>query len=548
MSNILKTNRMMKIYSVMLSCLMLAAAVSCAEKTDDDNGKTGGGVPAGNTEVKVLSDKTTVLKNPMTGWVMYLSADSDLSYFDTEFYISSIGKNVKVRDYASACYIRTKWRVMNPADGQYFWQDPDNNLNKIVHKAWELGLPVAFRVVVDGRDQGENTPQFVFDAGAKYWLENDRYPDRKVPDVLDPVWRKYYEKFIEAFAAEFNDPEKTAFIDAYGLGKWGEGHNVCYEGLVQNSNGEYEGVVSDRTTEYKEETMEWITGLYSRCFTEVPLVINYHRQIGHPKSSGAQAQPDSEHLLEIAIGNGYCIRADSFGMKNQDWGYNNWERQFARKWNFKVPVIMEGGYIVDSPGHQSGMLGDGYNSPAEVREGEFLDSQEACVNMMDFRVGNETRSWFEDAFTYVDRFVQEGGYRLYPDKVSVPVDVELGSNVTVTSRWVNLGWGYCPTNLRQWNQKYKVAFALLNDDAEPVYEFLDEDSDLSTWLKGSPVSYSMDISMKGVALGAYTWAVGLVDTTRTDSRGIHEIGINMAVNSKMLTDDGWAELATVNVH
>ncbi len=528
----------MKISRILSAAVSLALAFSCSEKAESGNGGNNGGVPAGNTEVKISPDRTSVLKNPMTGWVMYLSADADVSYFDTEVEVSS-GKTVKVVDYASACYIRTKWRVMNPADGKYFWDDPNNNLTKLVKKANELGLPVAFRVVVDGRDQGENTPMFVFEAGAEYWLDNDRYPDRKTPDVTDPIWRKYYEKFIEAFAAEFDDPDRTAFIDAYGLGKWGEGHNVCYEGLTTNSNGESEGIVSDRTQEYKEDTMEWITGLYSRCFTKVPLVINYHRQIGHPKSSGRNAQPDSEHLLEIAIDNGYCLRADSFGMKNQDWGYNNWERSFVKKWNFKVPVIMEGGYIVDSPGHQSGMKGDGYNSPADVREGEFLDSQEACVNMMDFRYGNETRSWFVDAFSYVERFVQEGGYRIYPTVVSVPSEGRFGDRVTVTHKWANLGWGYCPTNLKQWNQKYKVAFALLNDDDEPVKVFVDEQTDLSQWLKGKITSYTFDVDIKGVAVGGYTWAVGIVDTTKDNA-----LGIRVAAAQRHLTDSGWVRIGT----
>ncbi len=530
---------------VFVSLLIILSFFSCGEKPLEDNVDDKNIV--GNKEVKLYADKTSVIRNPMTGWVMYLSADSDVSYFDTEVYVSALGKSVKVRDYASACYIRTKWRVMNPADGKYFWQDENHNLTKLVKRARELGLPVAFRVVVDGRDQGENTPQFVFDAGARFWLENDRYPDRKVPDVMDPVWRKYYEKFIEAFAEEFNDPSKTAFIDAYGLGKWGEGHNVCYEGLVETSSGTYEGVVSDNTPEYKKNTMEWITSLYSRCFTKVPLVINYHRQIGHPKSSGKNAQPDSETLLEIAINNGYCLRADSFGMKNQDWGYNDWERSFVEKWKYKLPVIMEGGYIVDSPGHQSGMKGDGYNSPADVREGEFLDSQEACVNMMDLRVGNETRSWFTDAYSYVERFVQEGGYRLYPDKVSVPLEVLQGQTVKVSSSWVNLGWGYCPANLKQWNQKYKVAFALLDvSTKKPVKVFVDDSTDLSKWIKGSPTSYFFEISFKGVPVGAYSWSVGIVDTT-VEISGIPQPGIRMAVKKDYLTEDGWAILENVKV-
>ena len=354
---------------------------------------------------------------------------------------------------------------------------------------------------------------------------------------------------------EFNDPSKIAFIDAYGLGKWGEGHNVCYEGLEPiswNSDGsvkEYAGKVSDNTVEYKENTMEWITSLYSRCFTKVPLVINYHRQIGHPRSSGKNAQPDSEHLLQIAIDNGYCLRADSFGMHNQDWGYNDWERNYVKQWNNRLPIILEGGYVWSNPGHQSSIAAEGYKTAGDVREGEFLEGQLACVNMMDFRVGDETRTWFEEAFTYIERFNEEGGYRLYPDRVSVPQTVKMGSDVTVTSRWLNLGWGFCPTNLQQWNQKYKVAYALLDMQTEkPVYQFVDESTDLSTWLKSSPASYTFDISMKGVAIGGYIWAVGLVDTTLQDEEGLNPVGLQVAVKKESLTEDGWVKLVNVTVN
>ena len=542
--------------TLFLSVLVAAMAVSCTGKENPDDGGNGGSsAPAGNIQIKFTPDRSSFLKNPMTGWVMYVSGTADPSYLDTEFYVPSLEKNVRAADYATCIYVRTNWRNFNPEEGVYFWDDPNSSLYKIYTRAQELGLPMAFRVVVDGRDQGANTPQWVFDKGAEYWLENDRYPDRKVPNVLDPVWRECYEKFIEAFAEKFNDPTKIAFIDGYGLGKWGEGHNVCYEGLEPiswNSDGsvkEYAGIVTDNTVEYKENTMEWITSLYSRCFTKVPLVINYHRQIGHPRSSGKNAQPDSEHLLQIAIDNGYCLRADSFGMHNQDWGYNDWERNYVKQWNKKLPIILEGGYVWSNSGHQSSIAAEGYETAGDVREGEFLEGQLACVNMMDFRVGDEIRSWFEEAFNYVEQFNEEGGYRLYPDRVSVPETVKMGDDVTVTSRWMNLGWGICPTNLKQWNQKYKVAYALLDMQTEkPVYQFVDESTDLSTWLKGSPASYDFDISMKKVSIGGYIWAVGLVDTTLDDGEGIHPIGIQVAVEKDSLTEDGWVKLANVTVN
>lgn len=532
--------KLMRLYRIFLPAVAVALVLSCSAKaeTDADGGGTSN-VPQGNVELKPTVDRTSVLKNPMTGWVMYVSGSSDPSYFDTEFYVPSLGKNVLVRDYASCFYVRTGWKTFNPEEGKYFWQDPDNALYKLYKRAQELGLPMAFRVVVDGRDQRENTPQWVFDKGAQFWLSDKNYPDRKTPLAIDETWRKCYEKFIEDFAAEFNDPDKLAFIDAYGLGKWGEGHNVCYE----QNNAE-----TAMTETYKEDTMRWITGLYSRCFTKVPLVINYHRQIGCPVSEGKEANPNSEKVLQIALDNGYCLRADSFGMTNQDWGYNDWERGYVEQWKYKVPIIMEGGYIVSSHSYWNDPKGYRQGHPEDVRKGEFEESQGACVNMMDFRVGDETKSWFEDAFTYVQRFIEEGGYRLYPEKVSVPQNVGAGEDAVVTSTWRNLGWGYCPTNLKQWDQKYKVAFALLDmQTGEPVYEYIDEKTDLSKWLNGSPAKYEFEIPFKGVAVGAYTWAVGIVDKTKADGNGIHEIGIRLAVSKDSQTDDGWVRLTNVTV-
>ena len=53
------------------------------------------------TNARTLSispDRTTVLKNPLNGWVMYVSATSDPSYFDTKIQVPELGKEVLVRD------------------------------------------------------------------------------------------------------------------------------------------------------------------------------------------------------------------------------------------------------------------------------------------------------------------------------------------------------------------------------------------------------------------------------------------------------------------
>ena len=151
-------------------------------------------------------------------------------------------------------------------------------------------------------------------------------------------------------------------------------------------------------------------------------------------------------------------------------------------------------------------------------------------------------SWFSLAFDLVKGFVAEGGYRLYPSEVSVPERVRRGADVRVRSVWNNIGWGYCPTNLPQWNQCYKVAFALLDADQKPAYVFTDYRSDLSKWIKGTPVAYETPISLDGVAKGTYTWATGLVDTRKEKT-----VGLEIAVDERLLAPGKWLKLGRVEI-
>src|SRR5690606_13265165 len=118
------------------------------------------------TLVTTKYNRSTVLHNPLNGWVMYAGRTAEPTYWDQEYYVPDLGKRVKAIDYASACYLRTSWSSLNPADGVYAWRDPSTQIARLINGAKERGVPIAFRIVVDGRDQGMNTPQFVFDAGA----------------------------------------------------------------------------------------------------------------------------------------------------------------------------------------------------------------------------------------------------------------------------------------------------------------------------------------------------------------------------------------------
>lgn len=509
--------------------LSLAGMASYSCDGPEDNPDGAGGYPE-NQLYKPAFSKSKVLKNPLSGWVMYMSASSDVSYLDTEFYISELAQTVKVRDYATCCYIRTGWSVFNPADGVYAWRDPSSQLYKLIHKAHEYGLPVAFRIVVDGRDQRANTPQFVLDAGAKYLIDNVKYSDRKTPLPQDPVFQRYYEKFVTALAEDFNDPEKCAFIDGYGLGKWGEGHTVAYSELGCE-------VVDENTQRLKEEVMEWITKLYSSKFTNVPLVMTYHRSLGHPKGLSSSEYDLSTKALNIAINNGYILRSDAFGMNDY---YGNWERGTAASWRFKRPIIMEGGWIVGQHSYWNDPAKYRRDHPEDVRKGEYDACKEAHVNMMDFRVGAETQSWFTNAFDLVQKFISEGGYRIYPDQVYLPAKVSQGKEVKISSRWRNVGWGYLPNNIPQWNYRYKVAFSLLNSQGDPVETYVMDEAEPSEWTDSKPFSYDF-VTKVNAPKGKYEWGVAIVDVTKDNTPAIA-----LAVNEKV-TSSGWVKLSTTEI-
>ena len=42
------------------------------------------------------------------------------------------------------------------------------------------------------------------------------------PYYDNPVFLEKLDKFIEAFAKEYDNPDEVDYIDAYGLGRWGE--------------------------------------------------------------------------------------------------------------------------------------------------------------------------------------------------------------------------------------------------------------------------------------------------------------------------------------
>lgn len=115
----------------------------------------------GTRTVNFEPDTLRVLRNPLQGWVMYLGRTWDENFWEEKGYdhMKTTGgtTTVRVSDYASCAYIRTSWVSFEPEEGKYAWNDPDSRLMRLLRSVRERGLRIAFRIVIDGRDQGQNT-------------------------------------------------------------------------------------------------------------------------------------------------------------------------------------------------------------------------------------------------------------------------------------------------------------------------------------------------------------------------------------------------------
>ena len=108
---------------------------------------------------------------------------------------------------------------------------------------------------------------------------------------------------------------------------------------------------------------------------------------------------------------------------------------------------------------------------------------------------------------------------------------------------MNLGNAYCPTNIPQFEGKYKVAFALIRATSGKIEKlFYDEAARPSDWIKGKTSSYELKADVTGVSPGTYIWAVGIVD----DHSKEKNIGIYISAKGDF-TEDNWLRLTTVTV-
>jgi len=448
-----------------------------------------------------------LLRNPAMGWVLYSETLGSDLFRNADDYWKQADPSVPS---ASIFYIRCTWAQMEPEEGHYAWKE-DANFQELIDGAFQRHLKLAFRVVTNSKDcRQQATPDWVHAAGADGYTEKGTGGrDLWTPSVKDPVFREKLEKFVQAFAKEFDDPSRVDFIDGCGLGWWGEMHHLNI----------------DSTDNW--EVYEWICHTYGAAFHRVLL----GTQVFSPLSNFGKYDDMAFYKY------GYVARRDSLG---SSWmpAINRFQELYP-----KIPFFGESCYFaLDTMGdwkkdHKN------FQTVRDVLQAAYNDAIACHANTLDLREPRDAAVAMREASDLVASFIAKGGYRLYPVSVEFPPTFTANQPVIINHTWKNLGVGIMANDNPRWNRKYHVAFALLDPVTEKVVATaVDPDADPGTWVTDQEESNVYHAQfLPPPAPNHYLLATAIVNTLNGNQPEIQ------LATTDLQQSDGWSILGDINV-
>lgn len=449
---------------------LLLGAMSC---TKSDGGGEEEPIPVPkSTEVTFELDEETNLKNPYMGWSLYSNGTNNTDRPATYWYLQD-----EAAKYAGTLYIRWRWSDLEPEEGQYAW-DHNEDFKGMIQGAVDRGLRIAFRVYVNGRDNlNPATPQYVLDQAATYTVA----PGHETPYADDEFFLEKYTKFIAAFGEKFNDPTLVDYVDCYGLGWWGEAHNIKY----QNSTN-------------KHTSHNRIVRAYAQAFDKVINVVNYGVR------DAAQQAVVYDELSFSPRRDGY---ASEFFPVSQQTGL---AAHFPRK-----IIIAEACYQKDTPisTYENGRWATWYDYYTEVVDLAL----QTHANYLDLRTYVEASRYLDIGMDLVELFIAKGGYRIYPKAI---VYNAVNGELSINHTWLNTANGVLPNNNVNLGYKYRVAFGLFDAENNLVRQWVSDGVEVSNLVDLKEINADDVFSVNGIDAGTYKLGVAIINTRENDSKDI----------------------------
>lgn len=394
-------------------------------------------------------------------------------------------------------YLRLGWSWFEPREGVYAWRDSASPLARYIRGARERRLQVAFRVLTGDHYDRENRgltstrqtlPPWLFTKpGFTFYRNSEGSP---CPHYDNPVYLAHYERLVRELARDFDDPGLVAFVDAQGLGMWGEMHEL----RTRRPFGVNRAVLNHA----RIWTRHFHQVLLGACFGGSVDRINRRRVVPRHRHMVRRDGYGSRWItpaFEKAYLQGMLPnRVPSYGEMCY-WHLNDYE---ALKQHFDVEPELA--FTGDREQDLSRYFALVMDQAARFR-----------VNTLDVRVPGDWAAWLAYGREQLARFEQEGGYRLAPEEIAWPERVPAGQQLTVRHVWRNHGFGFFPDHDNQLSGRYRIALALVDGDGQLHETTLANHHSLAWRREEGPQHLETAIPLH-LPPGDYQLAVAIVDT------------------------------------
>lgn len=395
-------------------------------------------------------------------------------------------------------YNRFYWSDLEPEEGRYNFEMLDKIISDNGSKTPRKTVGLRF-MTADGPYSGSKIPQWLINKGIAGQWQNGTF----VPDLDDPVYLKYMEKFLQAFGHRYDGNPNLSYLDIGMVGSWGEWHNSNFNKLPR---------LHDR---YTTEQLNHIIDLHYEAFpkTEKIMLISGGESLNYAVSKGAGWRAD-------CWGDWYHY-SKTWSHMDDDYPYRleqaeRADPKFKDAWKY-APISLE---TCTTPGEWKSIQD---YSVAEVKASLdwALENHVSSLNLKSKPIPDEYRPLFDEALLKL-------GYRLRVQSITHPAGASTGTTITINTLFTNEGVAppYTHRNL---------AYRLLDSSGKPVL-FIKARYDISRWLPGEHSTRTSLTLPKDLESGVYSVEVGLVETA--DDRPL-----NLANEGQQ--SDGWYRLSSL---
>jgi hypothetical protein len=411
--------------------------------------------------IDMPENEELITKNPGKGWIRYGNGPQ-------EVYDAKLAE--KALYYSKTGYMRFRWDIIEPEEGQFNWKPIDDAL-----AAWDsVGMGYGFGVMCLDTTQREGqytTPKWVFDAGAEYYygdmpaLQGDSTAGAAnsskmyLPIQDDPIYMEKVENFVKALAERYDNDPRVEFIDIRSYGNYGEFHIIdCPKDFPPISN----------------EAMRWHIDVHAKYFKNTQVII---------PSGFAYTVNKSVVEPEYIYNQGIGFRHDGGYAKTATGPYFHGHQ----------PSINEQGPPYENFKASKGFHHDLYLDYVGNMKFSYMDIGEW---------GRNTETFIKEQEPIIRFLTNKIGYHFVMKGAELPKSVSAGQNFNVTFDWINKGITYL----------YKDAVidvALLDSNDKVVKTYRSSTVPTRNWAPEELVKDTVGINLDNVANGNYKLAIGI---------------------------------------